>query len=98
PPLRALSLHDALPISASPMPLRCRVRQPSSSRLMPKVAFSSKTNPRQDISQEWAQAIHPPFCEGTRLTATRLFPIMKQYKDARSDRKSTRLNSSHVKI
>src|SRR5690606_41943094 len=95
PEISSLSLHDALPIlrAGAPVPRR----QPSRDRHTPPRA------PHQDWHPIARGAAVPPAAAAFTMRTKRrrieqIFKYPLQQNGAGLDRKSTRLNSSHVKI
>src|SRR5690606_41906095 len=91
PPLYTLSLHDALPISYGWMPMDVTTGRLAADKgtgddpSMEWFYLGGLDNWRIAFNQDWDRPFQPP----------------KQHfrsDDIDSDRKSTRLNSSHVKI
>src|SRR5690606_41914139 len=91
PSISPLSLHDALPIS-SPLPASVRALQ---GRLAGQRAAAGRSAPLEPAHALDAAPVHPEVA----LHRERLLPRRGPGRGAgRPDRKSTRLNSSHVKI
>src|SRR5690606_40350465 len=91
--LYTLSLHDALPIYGAPgarLRRRARARRGARARLSP-ARDGPRSGPRVSFSETKSDAVRPH--GGHR----RMVLVMTRTGIA-SDRKSTRLNSSHVKI
>src|SRR5690606_41253859 len=86
-----LSLHDALPISAlAPCSesWRKRLHISTASRVVPSLEDGHEHRPRRE-AHPTVEAPEPPYC--SRFTSAGSCQSVR-------DRKSTRLNSSHVKI
>src|SRR5204863_7721683 len=86
-----LSLHDALPIS------RAQARPPASSASAPSSVPKTSVRTAPDLSASSQKAVS--LAENGRCKeALPLLKIASQERSDKEDRKSTRLNSSHVEI
>src|SRR5690606_41363214 len=90
------SLHDALPIFI------CLFQEVSSTKwiLIPKTTDSLLLNPADQFTRQNAIATGLVNCWNIHPIANAIYANRKNWKPITSlaDRKSTRLNSSHVKI
>src|SRR5207249_10773017 len=89
-PIHTLSLHDALPI--------CPWRRPLAPQNLRPPSASPRSATQRTASTEWEEDRRPRLWRGRGKRLSRRRHSDYRPPQSRQDRKSTRLNSSHVSI
>src|SRR5690606_41558167 len=97
PGIYTLSLHDALPICAQGRDRALEARRPAGRRADPARAAACARRARGFVMR-WLLALFLALAPCLAFAQAAQDPAPLQFDDRAEDRKSTRLNSSHVKI
>src|SRR5207302_10779057 len=92
-----LSLHDALPISGDAQPVK-KLSLPKDVKGLSEALLALLPDLTPDKAQRMADACFAPTGTAPRLSANSRRRLPAKRYGVTQDRKSTRLNSSHVKI